>query len=105
MFEINRRERIPSGPLIPRSPTPSDSDQEDQYEADLGFPEINKKGDSLRLKVSLKSRHDFSELLREHMEGPIWEILTGVEARTKLTNSELKHEGTRNHQYFNFEFI
>lgn len=79
-----------------RAPTPSDSEQEDAYEEDIGFPASNEKGRSLGLQVSLKPRPDFSEFQWEHMEGPIWKILTGIEARTKLTNSELKHEGKRN---------
>ncbi|KAL0631726.1 Serine/threonine-protein phosphatase 6 regulatory ankyrin repeat subunit A [Maublancomyces gigas] len=112
VFEIGRKERSakpkrnpqegevsmvqrPSRPLIPRPPTPSDSDQEDRYESDLGFPEVNEKGNNFQLTVGLKPRHDFSKLLWEHLEGPVWEILTDVEARTKLTNSELKHEANR----------
>lgn len=78
----------------PRSPTLDDSDQEDAYEDDDGFPDFNKIGRNLRLEISLKPRPEFVELRSRHLAGPVWDILTGVESRTKLTNSELAHEGS-----------
>lgn len=117
VFEISRKERSGGGksgiteknrkgtdkdkdksigkvPSTPRPPTPSDSDQEDRHEEDMDCPEENEKGKHLKMQVSLKPRPDFAELQFEHLGGPIWEILTGIEARTKFSNSELKHEGT-----------
>lgn len=76
-----------------RPPTPTDSAEEDRYEEDEGFPEINKQGEGLKMQVSHAPREDFAELRFEHLGGPVWEILTGIEARTKFTNSELRHEG------------
>lgn len=77
----------------PRPGTPTDSDQEDRHEDDDGFPERNQKGSELKMQVSEKPRPDFTELRYENLGGLVWEILTGVEARTKFTNSELRHEG------------
>lgn len=76
-----------------RPSTPTDSDQEDRHEDDDGFPERNQKGSELKMQVSEKPRPDFTELKYENLGGLVWEILTGVEARTKFTNSELRHEG------------
>lgn len=111
MFEISRKERTGGGKGMSgekngkktgenedkstkRPPTPSDSDQEDRHEQDMDCPIANEKGKGLKMQVSLKPRSDFAELTYEHLGGPIWEILTGIEARTKFSNSELKHEGT-----------
>lgn len=76
-----------------RPSTPTDSSEDDRYEDDDGFPDVNKKGKMLKMQVSHKPRLDFAELRFEHLGGPVWEILTGIEARTKFTNSELRHEG------------
>lgn len=76
-----------------RPSTPTDSSEDDRYEDDDGFPEINRKGKMLKMQISHTPRLDFAELRFEHLGGPVWEILTGIEARTKFTNSELRHEG------------
>lgn len=76
-----------------RAPTPEDSSEDDRHEDDEGFPEVNEKGRALKMQVSEKPRIDFAELQFEHLGGPLWEILTGIQARTKFTNTELKHEG------------
>lgn len=78
-----------------RPVTPNDSDQEDRHSDDEGFPEMNTKGEELKMQISETLRHDFVELKYEHLGGVCWEILTGIEARTKFTNSELRHEGMR----------
>lgn len=109
VFEISRKEKTGkeekekgkgkssskgNGLSVPRPPTPSDSDQEDRHEEDVDCAKENEKGKGLKMQVSKKPRSDFAELEFEHLGGPIWEILTGIEARTKFTNSELRHEGT-----------
>lgn len=77
-----------------RPTTPNDSEEDDRYDSDEGgFPVINDKGKSLTMQVSHLPRSDFSELRFEHLGGTVWEILTGIEARTKFTNSELRHQG------------
>lgn len=80
-------------PRYERAPTPDDSSEDDRHENDAGFPEVNEKGKYLKMQVSEKPRFDFAELQCEHLGGTLWEILTGIEARTKFTNTELKHEG------------
>lgn len=77
-----------------RAPTLDDSSEDDRHEDDEGFPEENKNGKEMEMQMSEKPRHDFEELQFKHLRGPLWEILTGIEARTKFTNTELKHEGT-----------
>lgn len=81
-------------PRYARAPTPNDSSEDDRHEDDAGFPEVNEKGKYLKMQVSEKARFDFAELQCEHLGGPVWEILTGIQARTKFSNTELKHEGT-----------
>lgn len=56
---------------------------------------MNTKGEELKMQISETLRRDFVELKYEHLGGVCWEILTGIEARTKFTNSELRHEGMR----------
>lgn len=80
-------------PRYVRAPTPHDSSEDDRHEDDAGFPEVNEKGKYLKMQVSEKARFDFAELQCDHLGGPLWEILTGIEARTKFSNTELKHEG------------
>lgn len=89
---------LPVNPLgdPPDDPSePSDSDQEDRHSDDEGFAKENVAGGGLRMQVSEKPRPDFQELKYEHLGGVCWEILTGIEARTKFSNSELRHEGMR----------
>lgn len=74
----------------------NDSDLEDPYESDEGFPPVNIKGRSLEMRVSKKLRPDFEELCFTHLSGPLWDILAGTNRYTKLSDSELRHEGTRN---------
>lgn len=74
---------------------PDDSDQEDRHEDDEGVPEANKEGLRLMMQVSERPREGFHELKFEHVGGVCWEILTGIEARTKYSNSEIRHEGTK----------
>lgn len=99
MFELRRKSGSGSNQPTdtPRPKTPDDSDQEDRHEDDQGFPEANKAGANLKMQVSEKLRNDFAELKYDHIGGVCWEILTGIEARTKFTNSELRHEGTRDY--------
>ncbi|KAL0636947.1 hypothetical protein Q9L58_004050 [Maublancomyces gigas] len=80
---------------IPRPSTPGDSNDEDRHDEDDGFPDINKAGEGLKMQISTKLRNGFSELKYEHFGGLCWEILTGIEARTKFSNSELRHEAER----------
>lgn len=88
------RKALEAGPRHPRAPTPIDSSEDDWYEDDDGSPEANEKGKGLKMQVSHKPRPDFLELKYEHLGGTVWEILTGIEARTKFTNGELRNEGT-----------
>lgn len=80
-------------PRYARAPTPDDSSEDDRHEDDAGFPEGNEKGKYLKMQVSEKARFDFAEVQCDQLGGPLWEILTGIEARTKFSNTELKHEG------------
>lgn len=108
VFELRRK--TGSGSKLPGDPadnplddkpdppglkTPDDSDQEDRHSDDEGFAKENTTGAGLKMQVSEKPRPDFQELKYEHLGGVCWEILTGIEARTKFTNSELRHEGMR----------
>ncbi|KAL0634526.1 hypothetical protein Q9L58_006545 [Maublancomyces gigas] len=77
----------------PRDLISDDSSEDDRHEDDEGFPSANKTGESMEMRVSEKLRVDFKQLQCEHLGGPLWEILTGIEARTKFSNTELKHEG------------
>lgn len=90
VFELRRKPNTLSG-NPPGSP--DDSGQEDRHSDDDGFAEMNETGEGLKMQVSAKPRDDFVELSYEHLGGVGWEILTGIEARTKFSNSELKHEG------------
>lgn len=80
-------------PRYARAPTPDDSSEDDRHEDDAGFPEVNEGGKYLKMQVSERARFDFAEIQCDHLGGPLWEILTGIEARTKFSNTELKHEG------------
>lgn len=91
--DCSRLEIADEEPDYCRPSTPVDSDVDDRYEDDEGFPEMNKKGEGLKMQVSCTPRPDFAELQCEHLGGPVWQILTGIQARTKFTNSELRHEG------------
>lgn len=82
-----------SGTVPPLALIFDDSSEDDRHEDDEGFPEANKQGKSMEVRVSDKPRIDFAQLQCEHLGGPLWEILTGIEARTKFSNTELKHEG------------
>lgn len=98
VFELRRKPRTSPGSDKPenhdgRPGTPGDSDQEDRHSDDDGFAGMNKEGEGLKMQVSEKPRGDFVELSYEKLGGLGWEILTGIEARTKFTNSELRHEG------------
>lgn len=97
--KMERQEEPVAPRREPRPPTPDDSGEEDRYEDDEGFRGPNAKGRALKMQVSKKPRPDFTELKYKHVGGTIWEILTGIEARTKFSNSELRHEGTWNMCY------
>lgn len=81
----------------PSPPTLDDTSEDDRYEDDDGFPKSNSAGRHMNMQVSDKLKPDFAELEHNHLGSTLWEILTGIQARTKFTNSELKHEGTFQH--------
>lgn len=74
---------------------PSDSDHEDPYEPDEGFPAAYSAGCNVCLRITRNPTLDMVELRHEHLEGPVWDILTGTNAYTELTNGESRREGMR----------
>lgn len=97
VYELRREKSSVTFPgersSVPPPIAPIDSDEEDRHDSDDGFPAVNTAGQGLKMQISVKMDKGFRELKYGDFGGLCWQILTGIEARTKFSDSELRHEG------------